>query len=125
MLERQGFLVTDDFFVNRTNSNTTTEPPIWLYVRSMSIEATVGHAVQPGSYGTSDLFEGQSSSQLNCASDRKKKPSFHEPIQPKRRRMVRFAAANGEDEEIKYAAKQQTLYPQLLRGWPPPIRQRK
>ena len=102
MLERRGFLVTNDFFVNRTNSNTTTEPPIWLYVQSMSIEATVGHVVQSRSYRTSDLSEGKSSSQLNRAPDCKKKSSFREPAQLKRRRMVRFAAANGEDEEIKY-----------------------
>src|SRR6266576_267192 len=103
MLERRGFLITNDFFVNRTNSNTTTEPPIWLYVQSMSIEATVGHVIQPGSYRTSSLSEAQSNSQLNCAPDRKKKFPFYEPAQLKRRRIVRFAGANGEDEEIKYA----------------------
>ncbi|OCL08618.1 hypothetical protein AOQ84DRAFT_406347 [Glonium stellatum] len=79
-----------------------TEPPIWLYVQSTSIEATACHTVQPSSYRASDFLVGQNSSRLNCTPGGKKKTTNQESAQPKRRK-VRFAGTGGEDEEIGYA----------------------
>jgi len=100
-------LVTNHFFeANHVTSNGTVEPPIWLYVQSMSIQATASHIGVPRDGRQLYISKEQSSYCQGCVSD-SKKMSFPQdledcrPAKPKRRRLG-FLTTNVEGEEIEY-----------------------
>ena len=100
-------LVTNHFFeANHTTSNGSIEPPIWLYVQSMSIQATASPIGIPRNSRQLYISKEQSGCRQGCASDPKKMPFPQDledcrPAKPKRRRLG-FLITNVEDEEIKY-----------------------
>ena len=114
-------LVTNHFFeANHTTSNGTIEPPIWLYVQSMSIQATASPIGIPRNGRQLYVSKEHSSCRQGCASG-PKKMSFPQDLEdcqlakPKRRRLD-FLTTNVEGEEIKYVENTQRTVSTAITG---------